>query len=141
MEPGPLTPDPLFSGCLRHTHQVSTNKTSGHLMAHSTLVNRDCKYAYDISHAAIAATKKRLGDAAGRVRWLIGDITKAELRPAVYDVWHERRISFPDFCRRQERLRRPSGSLCKARRPCYRQRLRTGWANSLQRARRGSVQR
>ena len=27
-----------------------------------------------------------------RVRWLIGDITKAELRPAVYDVWHDRAV-------------------------------------------------
>lgn len=46
----------------------------------------------DISHAAIAATKKRLGDAADQVRWLIGDITKAELQPAVYDVWHDRAV-------------------------------------------------
>lgn len=46
----------------------------------------------DISHAAIAATKKRLGDAAGRVRWLIGNITKAEFQPAVYDVWHDRAV-------------------------------------------------
>lgn len=46
----------------------------------------------DISHAAVAATKKRLGDAADQVRWLIGDITKAELQPAVYDVWHDRAV-------------------------------------------------
>ena len=46
MEPGSLTPGQLFTGCLRHTHQVSTKKTNGHLMAHSIVVNRDWKYAY-----------------------------------------------------------------------------------------------
>ena len=46
----------------------------------------------DISQAAIADTKKRLGDAADRVRWLIGDITQAELEPGAYDVWHDRAV-------------------------------------------------
>ena len=46
----------------------------------------------DISQAAILATKKRLGDAAEQVRWMIGDITQAELAPATYDVWHDRAV-------------------------------------------------
>ena len=46
----------------------------------------------DISQAAIAATKKRLGDAAERVHWLTGDITQAEIEPAAYDVWHDRAV-------------------------------------------------
>lgn len=46
----------------------------------------------DISKAAIAATKKRLGDAAERVHWLTGDITQAELEPGAYDVWHDRAV-------------------------------------------------
>lgn len=46
----------------------------------------------DISQTAIAATKKRLGAAAEGVRWLIGDITQAELEPAAYDVWHDRAV-------------------------------------------------
>ena len=46
LENGSFTPDPLFSGRLRHTHQVSTNKTSGHFIAHSTAVNRDWMDAY-----------------------------------------------------------------------------------------------
>jgi 2-polyprenyl-3-methyl-5-hydroxy-6-metoxy-1,4-benzoquinol methylase len=43
----------------------------------------------DISHTAIDANKKRLGKASERVRWLVADITKVGLEPAVYDVWHD----------------------------------------------------
>lgn len=57
------------------------------------LLARDCSNltVLDISQAAIAATKK-LGAAAEGVRWLIGDITQAELEPAAYDVWHDRAV-------------------------------------------------
>ena len=46
----------------------------------------------DVSQAAIAASRKRLGDAAERVRWLVADITQAELEPSAYDVWHDRAV-------------------------------------------------
>lgn len=46
----------------------------------------------DISQAAIDASKKRLGDGGGHVRWLVADITKAELAPSAYDVWHDRAV-------------------------------------------------
>lgn len=46
----------------------------------------------DISQAAIAASRKRLGDAAERVRWLVADITQAEMDPSAYDVWHDRAV-------------------------------------------------
>ena len=46
----------------------------------------------DISQAAIAACKRRLDDAAERVRWLVADITEAELEPSSYDVWHDRAV-------------------------------------------------
>jgi hypothetical protein len=36
MEPGAYAPKHRFPSCLRHTHQVSAIKTSGHLMTHST---------------------------------------------------------------------------------------------------------
>ncbi len=49
LEPGSLTPDPLFSGCLRHTHQVSTNKNKWTPHGHTLhLVNRDSAYAYEL---------------------------------------------------------------------------------------------
>src|SRR5579863_6110866 len=46
----------------------------------------------DISRVAIAASRKRLSDAAKRVCWLVADITQAELEPAAYDVWHDRAV-------------------------------------------------
>lgn len=46
----------------------------------------------DISQAAIAASRKRLGDTAEHVRWLVADITQAELEPSAYDVWHDRAV-------------------------------------------------
>lgn len=46
----------------------------------------------DISEAAVARSRKRLGDAAQRVTWLVADITKAELEPCFYDVWHDRAV-------------------------------------------------
>ena len=46
----------------------------------------------DISPAAIAASRKRLGDAAERVRWIVADITQAELEPSAFDVWHDRAV-------------------------------------------------
>jgi SAM-dependent methyltransferase len=45
----------------------------------------------DISQAAIAAGRKRVGDSE-RVRWLVSDITQAALEPGAYDVWHDRAV-------------------------------------------------
>jgi 2-polyprenyl-3-methyl-5-hydroxy-6-metoxy-1,4-benzoquinol methylase len=46
----------------------------------------------DISQNAIDANRKRLGNAAERVHWLVADITKVELDPSAYDVWHDRAV-------------------------------------------------
>ncbi|HYM75585.1 MAG TPA: class I SAM-dependent methyltransferase [Candidatus Dormibacteraeota bacterium] len=46
----------------------------------------------DISQTAIDANKKRLGIASERVHWLVADITKVDLEPAAYDVWHDRAV-------------------------------------------------
>lgn len=64
----------------------------------STLVDDLLAHAYrnitvlDVSQTAIDVTKGRLGRAAERVHWATGDITKADLAPAVYDVWHDRAV-------------------------------------------------
>lgn len=44
----------------------------------------------DISSRAIENCRVRLGPAAERVRWMVGDITQVELPPQHYDVWHDR---------------------------------------------------
>ena len=46
----------------------------------------------DISRRAIDENIKRLGIASERAHWLVADITKAELRESIYDVWHDRAV-------------------------------------------------
>jgi 2-polyprenyl-3-methyl-5-hydroxy-6-metoxy-1,4-benzoquinol methylase len=46
----------------------------------------------DISQAAFNVTKKRLKELAGRVSWITADVTKANLAPSAYDVWHDRAV-------------------------------------------------
>lgn len=46
----------------------------------------------DVSQTAIDVTRKRLGAPAERVHWLAADITRAELQPYSYDVWHDRAV-------------------------------------------------
>lgn len=46
----------------------------------------------DISQTAIKAKRRRLGKASGHIHWLVADITRVELEPAAYDVWHDRAV-------------------------------------------------
>lgn len=46
----------------------------------------------DISQIAIDVTKKRLGAASERVKWLAADITNAGLERCSYDIWHDRAV-------------------------------------------------
>ena len=46
----------------------------------------------DISPTAIEVTKKRPKEAAERVHWITGDVTKVDLAPSSYDVWHDRAV-------------------------------------------------
>ena len=46
----------------------------------------------DVSHAAIDVTGKRLGPSGERVHWIIGDITRIDLKPGAYDLWHDRAV-------------------------------------------------
>lgn len=57
----------------------------------------------DISQAAIDFTKRRLGSAEERVHWLVGDITKIELEPLAYDLWHDRAV-FHFLTTREQRI-------------------------------------
>jgi len=37
-------------------------------------------------------TKKRLGPLAEQINWIVADITRVDLEPSVYDVWHDRAV-------------------------------------------------
>lgn len=62
----------------------------------STLVDRllDADYdvvVLDISDAALARTRSRLGSRADRVGWIVGDVTGNPALP-ISDVWHDRAV-------------------------------------------------
>ena len=46
----------------------------------------------DLSEAALAAAKQRLGGRAQQVSWLVGDITQVNLPRHAYAVWHDRAV-------------------------------------------------
>jgi SAM-dependent methyltransferase len=46
----------------------------------------------DISAAALARARVRLGQRAGEVTWVEADVTRAELPPRAFDVWHDRAV-------------------------------------------------
>lgn len=46
----------------------------------------------DLSGAALATARKRLGAQESKVRWIEADITKADLPANRFDVWHDRAV-------------------------------------------------
>ena len=44
----------------------------------------------DVSDAALQVSRARLGERAGRVRWIAGDVIHTDLPPEAFDVWHDR---------------------------------------------------
>ncbi|NNM69649.1 MAG: class I SAM-dependent methyltransferase [Gallionella sp.] len=46
----------------------------------------------DLSAAALAVARQRLGKHADAVHWMEGDITRAELPKYRFDVWHDRAV-------------------------------------------------
>lgn len=46
----------------------------------------------DISEEALDIAKKRLGEKAAQLKWLVGDITTIELPEAHYALWHDRAV-------------------------------------------------
>jgi ubiquinone/menaquinone biosynthesis C-methylase UbiE len=46
----------------------------------------------DVSRSAIEVNRKRMGEGATQVRWLVADVLTAELKPPSYDLWHDRAV-------------------------------------------------
>src|ERR1039457_659516 len=46
----------------------------------------------DIAEAAITKSRNRLGAAAERINWLVGNVIEVALPPRAYDVWHDRAV-------------------------------------------------
>ena len=62
----------------------------------------------DLSEAAIAQARARLGTSADRVTWIAGDITRVELPKHRYDFWHDRAV-FHFLTEKEARERYVSG--------------------------------
>ena len=64
----------------------------------STLVDDLLKEGYsdltvlDLSSAALSAAKKRIGDAASKVKWIEANILEAALPRHAFDIWHDRAV-------------------------------------------------
>jgi 2-polyprenyl-3-methyl-5-hydroxy-6-metoxy-1,4-benzoquinol methylase len=64
----------------------------------STLVDDLLRRGYqnltllDISQTAIDVAKERLKEKAQLIRWIAADITRVDLPPDTYDVWHDRAV-------------------------------------------------
>lgn len=46
----------------------------------------------DIAEAAITKSRNRLGAAAEKINWLVGNVIEVALPPRAYDVWHDRAV-------------------------------------------------
>jgi SAM-dependent methyltransferase len=46
----------------------------------------------DISPESLNISKKRLGEKANEIKWLVDDITTVTLPKAAYDIWHDRAV-------------------------------------------------
>jgi len=46
----------------------------------------------DLSEAALATARARLGDRASSVRWICADVTQADLPARTYAFWHDRAV-------------------------------------------------
>ena len=51
-----------------------------------------CVTVLDIAAPALEQAKRRLGPDAGRVKWIMGDVTAAELPGGAFDIWHDRAV-------------------------------------------------
>lgn len=69
----------------------------------------------DISEKALEVCRARLGERAGAVKWLAGDVLTLEFAPGSVDVWHDRAVFH--FLTGFEQRRRYVAQVMKALRP------------------------
>jgi SAM-dependent methyltransferase len=60
--------------------------------------------ALDVSAKALEVVRGRLGPAGASVRWVVADVTRAELPRHAFDFWHDRAV-FHFLCEEEERRR------------------------------------
>jgi 2-polyprenyl-3-methyl-5-hydroxy-6-metoxy-1,4-benzoquinol methylase len=92
---------PHLETSLRLIEQAATRRSASIIDVgggQSTLVDDLLTRGYknitvlDISQTAIDANRRRLGKTSELVHWLTADITTVQLKPADYDIWHDRAV-------------------------------------------------
>jgi 2-polyprenyl-3-methyl-5-hydroxy-6-metoxy-1,4-benzoquinol methylase len=92
---------PHLETSLRLIEQAATRRSASIIDVgggQSTLVDDLLTRGYnnitvlDISQTAIDANRRRLGKPAELVHWVTADITTVQLKPADYDIWHDRAV-------------------------------------------------
>ena len=66
----------------------------------------------DLSPSALDKSRRRLGQRAGRVNWVLGDVTTIEFEPDAYDVWHDRAVFH--FLTEERQRRRYVQQVCRS---------------------------
>lgn len=69
----------------------------------------------DLSHAALATAKSRIGARAAQVQWMEANILEANLTAQMYDVWHDRAVFH--FLTTEEERSAYVETVCKAVKP------------------------
>ncbi len=69
----------------------------------------------DISAPALEVARRRLGDRAGEVVWLVGDVTEEDLGEESFDIWHDR--ASMHFLTDEDDVRRYVAALSRALAP------------------------
>ena len=92
---------PHLNRSLAFIAEAAPNRHSGIIdvgAGQSTLVDDLLDRGYcnlsllDISDAALAATRARLGERGNQVRWYAGDVTSVALPENGFDLWHDRAV-------------------------------------------------
>ncbi len=69
----------------------------------------------DISQAAVDTSRRRMGEDAERVDWIVGDVTAVELPQGRFDLWHDRAVFH--FLTREDDRRRYVDAVLRAVKP------------------------
>jgi trans-aconitate methyltransferase len=88
------TPEPSLeliarTGALRSSAIIDIGGGSSRIAEHLISQGYEDVTVLDLSAAALAAARSRLGDRASQAAWLAADVTRWE-PPRTYDIWHDR---------------------------------------------------
>lgn len=79
------------AGATRESSVIDVGGGAARLVDHLLARGYTDVTVLDVSRVALDHTRRRLGRAAARVRWIVGDVLEVSL-PGKFDVWHDRAL-------------------------------------------------